>query len=462
VTPDLVSTLRINGRQRAGELLGLLGISRPTLMRAVRAAGDQVVVRGNARRTTYAARRALRGSTAPLALYRVDLDGNPREVARLHLTYPDGCAAEFYEDFGWPLDEDMRDGWFEGLPYPLQDMRPQGFLGRNFARHHAALLQVNEDPTTWSDDDVLHALSLLGTDTLGDLIVGEAACREWLQQLQRARTESPQRGLRDDELDEAYPRHAALAMAMGVAGSSAGGEFPKFTSLREPSSGSGPQHVLVKFSGSDDSPGTQRWADLLVCEHLAGRALQEHLGIAAAASRIHRAGGRTFLEIDRFDRHGLLGRSGLTSWFSLNAAFFGTSGRPWVEGARQLAARGWLDQEDVLRIDRLWHFGQLIGNTDMHDGNLSFQPTQIRAGPGLRLSPAYDMLPMLYAPVRGVELPPRTYAPKLSLPADMEAWRAAGKAALEFWAIAADDERISPAFRTICDGNAETLSKLAA
>ena len=114
----------------------------------------------------------------------------------------------------------------------------------------------------------------------------------------------------------------------------------------------------------------------------------------------------------------------------------------------------------MARIERLWHFGQLIGNTDMHDGNLSFQPTPNQAGPGLRLAPAYDVLPMLYAPVRGVELPPRTYAPKLPLPADQEAWHQAAQAASQFWALAAADARISAPFRATCESNRRSLGRL--
>ncbi|HEX6707656.1 MAG TPA: type II toxin-antitoxin system HipA family toxin YjjJ [Albitalea sp.] len=457
---DLVPILRTKGRQRAGDIVNLLGISRPTLSRAVKGAGDRVVSRGNARRVSYAARRPLRGSMAPLPLYRLDASGIPREIARLDLTHPNGSAVEFLEDFGWPLDDEMRDGWFDGLPYTIQDMRPQGFLGRSFARRHAALLQVSEDPTTWSDDDALQALTLLGMDGPGDLIVGESACRLWLEQVRLVRTGAGPDGLRESEIEEAYPRLAAIAMGMGVAGSSAGGEFPKFTALRQPAKGPA-QHVLVKFSGSDDSPGTQRWADLLVCEHLAGRVLREHLQTDAAVSRIYRLDGRTFLEVDRFDRHGILGRSGLTSWMSLNAAFFGMTGRAWSEAVRQLAHHGWLDPDDVARIDRLWFFGQLIANTDMHDGNLSFQPRPLKAGAGLRVAPAYDMLPMLYAPVRGVELPERAYEPRMALPAHMGAWRQACAAAITFWALCAGDKRISAAFRNVCSANAETLRRLA-
>ncbi|MDP3617612.1 MAG: hypothetical protein Q8R49_07325 [Rhodoferax sp.] len=67
------------------------------------------------RLATSAARRPLRGSNTALPLYRVNERGDVQEIARLDLTYPDGCAAEFLADFDWPLDQDMRAGWFDGL-----------------------------------------------------------------------------------------------------------------------------------------------------------------------------------------------------------------------------------------------------------------------------------------------------------------------------------------------------------
>lgn len=469
VTLDLLTILRLRGRLSAGELLIRLQVSRPTLMRAVRAAGPQVIVGGKARRTAYAARRALRGSLAPLPLYRVDPTGQVRQIASLHLSYPEGCAVEFLEDFGWPLgDQDMQDGWFEGLPYALQDMRPQGFLGRHFARRHAALLQVPENPTLWSDDDVLHALSLLGADTPGDLIVGEAACRAWLEQAQRLRAGDVPRAWRQGEWEALYPRLADEALLDGEPGSSAGGEFPKFTAIRlaprEDEVAGDAQHLLVKFSGADASAGSQRWADLLVCEHLAGQVLREHLGIQVAASCIRTARGRTFLEVDRFDRHGLTGRSGAVSWASLDGALFGTAGRPWTEAGQRLAAKGWLQAKQAQQLSRLWHFGQLIANTDMHDGNLAFQIAKASGpehlGAALQMAPVYDMLPMAYAPVRGVELPARVYAPKMPLPGEQPAWNAAALAAQVFWERAAEDARISAGFRAVCGGNAGVLAEM--
>ncbi len=456
---DLVALLRQTGPQLAGRLVTQLGISRATLSRAVRAAGDELVSRGSARRTAYAARRALRGVTAPLPIYRVGQDGMPTEIAQLALIHPEGSAVESLTPLGWPLDEAMRDGWFDGLPYPLHDLRPQGFLGRHFARRHAAVLQVSDDPASWSDDDALQAMSLMGDDLPGDLIVGEAACRLWLAQVQAFRSGEATPAVADRAVAKTYPALAEAALTHGTAGSSAGGEFPKFTALRR-FQDDRLQPVLVKFSGSDDAPGTRRWADLLVCEHLAGEVVRAELGIEAACSRIYTAGGRTFLEVDRFDRHGPLGRSPLMSWSSLNAALVGAAGRPWADGVAPLQAAGWLAAEALDAVRTVWLFGLLIGNTDMHDGNLSFCPSLESPTPTLALAPIYDMLPMLYAPVRGVELPTRLYQPRLPLPAESAAWQRAAPAAHRFWQLASRDRRISAPFRQLCADNAVTLARL--
>ncbi len=442
----LLQTLRISRRVRARELLERLQVSRATLMRAVRAAGLRVVARGQARRTAYAARRTVRGTLERLPLFRVDEHGRAHEVATLIPTYPNGCALEYREPFAWPLDRDMEDGWFDGLPYPLEDMRPQGFLGRHFARHNASVLQVNEDPQHWSEDDTLYALALLGSDHPGCYILGEPAMRRWL-----AQAHQDPAVVDEANFQGAYLALAENAMALGVAGSSAGGEFPKFTAVRRRAGAF--CHVIVKFSGSDTSPGTQRWSDLLVCEHLALNALADHLHLSAARSHILQAGGRTFLEVERFDRHGAHGRSPVCSWASLNGALFGLGGKPWTTAARALRDKGLLDEAGLECIELQWRFGQLIANSDMHEGNLSFLP-------GLRVAPAYDMLPMFYAPVRGVELPKRQFEPALPLPAEHRCWMAAAEAAQKFWNEASQDSRISIEFRGTCTRNARRVADL--
>ena len=105
--------------------------------------------------------------------------------------------------------------------------------------------------------------------------------------------------LNDDEIETAYPTYALQALNFGVADSSAAGEFPKFTAHRARDV---PTQVIVKFSGTGESPQERRWADLLVCEHLAIKTINDTLKLAAANSRIYQFAGRTFYEVDRFDR----------------------------------------------------------------------------------------------------------------------------------------------------------------
>jgi hypothetical protein len=346
----------------------------------------------------------------------------------------------------------MSDGWFDGLPYPLFDMRPQGFLGRNFAHLYWQTLEVAENLNDWSDDDVAHVLATSGHDQSGDLILGDRAYQRHLD----ARKDWEACLVSTDQIATAYPEQARLALAQGVAGSSAAGEFPKFTAMREMDGA--PVAVIVKFSGADDSAAVRRWADLLVCEHLALESLTTELGIAAARSAIHTYGGRTFLEVVRFDRCGAHGRLPLCSLASINGALMGKAGVSWVVVAEALQQNNWLSIEAVRQVKRLWWFGKLIANTDMHEGNLSFQPGLTA---GLTLAPAYDMLPMQYAPLRGGEVPPQTFSPALPLPAETDAWRAAARVAIDYWTRCATNTRISQPFRGICSGNAAVLARAA-
>jgi hypothetical protein len=350
---------------------------------------------------------------------------------------------------GWPVEPEFKSGWWPGLPYPLHDMRPQGFLGRNFAHQQASGLGVSDNPNEWSDDDVVFVLSQQGADTSGNLVLGEVALQAWLES--RRGTQHP---LAPAQQLKAYAHLADVASAMGAAGSSAGGEFPKFTAVRE-LAGSQTPHVIVKFSGGDDSSTVRRWADLLVCEHLALESVQQLSGLQSASSRILQAGGRTFLELERFDRHGEFGRSPLCSLFVIDAAMMGQASNDWGAMGALMHKQGWLGAEEVRLIRLAYLFGKLIGNTDMHKGNLSFQP-----GLPLRLAPVYDMLPMLYAPLAGGEVPLPAFAPKLPMPHDRDLWHEAAMAALAFWKSAAEDSRISADFREILRANRVKLEAL--
>lgn len=439
---DLRSALARDPPVSSSELCRRLGgIDRATLLRWVRRLDPDVLRLGKARRSAYALRRPLRGRQTPIPLYRIDETGDGHLLGRLSLIEPEGSALEWVEPCPWPLDERMADGWFEGLPYPLYDMAPQGFLGRHFAHRHARLLGVSERLADWTDADIVHVLATLGQDQPGDLILGEAPFEAELQA----------RAQRQPHARADYPALAERALAFGDAGSSAGGEFPKFATLIEHQAEA--ISVIVKFSGADETPAVQRWSDLLIAEHLALQTLRSDLAIPAAQSHIECQAGRRFLEVERFDRVGCQGRAPVCTLASINPALVGLAGEPWPDKALRLHQRGWLSLEACERIRCLWWFGRLIANNDMHDGNLAFRP-------GLSLAPVYDMLPMQYSPTRTGELPRVPFQPALPLPGDRSAWLQAREAAIGFWNRCAAEPSISSAFSKIAADNRAVLLRL--
>ncbi len=447
--------LRKSAPVSAADLSRRLDVSVPTVLRILREREERVTRIGTTKTARYALRRPLRGIAKPIPVYRVDAAGKGHSCGTLELVEPQGSIMNL-KAMGWPLDRDHHNGWWDGLPCPLYDMRPQGFIGRNFAHYTHRNLGVSPNPEEWSDDDVVYALSRHGSDTTGNLIVGDQAYELWLASVANPEVPLPEAGL-----DERYVELADRATSQGVAGSSAAGEFPKFTIARQ-RPGCATPHAVVKFSGADDSTAVRRWADLLVCEHLALAALGASPGLRAAPTRVLCAQGRTFLDVERFDRHGMFGRSETLTLESLNAALLGSNESAWPELVKdltrlKLTAAG---LEEEVRV--LWWYGRLIANTDMHLGNLSFSfEPKFDDLPRLRLAPAYDMLPMLYAPLSGGEVPGRTFDPVLPLPRERGAWQAACNAALVFWMTASQDPRISQPFKKICAGNHERLTVLA-
>ena len=452
----LNAELRRNPPHAAAALAERLGVSAPTLLRMVRERPDDIFRLGSTKNARYALRRPLRGKAAPNPVFRIDTEGRGHEVGTLELAAPSGTVLDL-RAWSWPSPDDNPHGWWDGLPYPLYDMQPQGFIGRNFARAAHGPLGIAPDPKAWSDDDIVWILSQSGADTPGNLIVGEVAYQKWLTSVATGEA-----AIAPEALAETYARQATAAVSGGIAGSSAAGEFPKFTARRELAGALTP-HVIVKFSGADNSAAVQRWSDLLVCEQLALDALAEFTGLATARSRIIRGAGRAFLESERFDRIGQFGRRSLITLASLHAALLGTTPTTWPDIAAKMAAKRWLTAAEVERVGTLWWYGKLIANSDMHLGNLSFHIRDATAGePSLELTPAYDMLPMRYAPLSGGEVPTNNdFSPPLPLPRERERWLIAHKAALNFWQRAGDDQRISVPFRDICQANHITLAPLA-
>ncbi len=430
---QLIAELRRRELASGAELAAALNMSQPTLSRALAALPPSRLHRvGGGRSTRYAWRREVAGRTR-WPLYRLDEAGEPHRVATLHpLT---GAAWHVELEAPWPS---MRSPLFPNMIFPdwpwfLDDLRPMGFLGRLFARTCADLLRVPRDPRAWSAEQTVRALSRFGSDLPGAWILGEDML---------ASVRAPP----SDDLPATLTSNLLLSRAEYVMegrwpGSSAAGEQPKYT-LELKNKDGGHRSLLVKFSGDISNPVQARWADLLRAEHLANGILRA-AGIAAAQTTLHEAGNRVFLLGERFDRTPSRGRRALVSLHALNAAF-GDVNRNWAASAEDLHMQGWVDETGAGRMGVLWWFGQLIGNTDMHDGNLSlFFPPE----PPLQLAPVYDMTPMALAPRPDGTLPERPPIPAPPPPEQTLAYEQAKTLAKRFREQVLHEKAFSVSFR---------------
>ncbi len=181
------------------------------------------------------------------------------------------------------------------------------------------------------------------------------------------------------------------------------------------------------------------------------------MNLANPGVRLLDAGGRRFLEIPRFDRIGPGGRRGVVSLEALAASLLGTLSRNWLEATADFHRRGLIDSGPFATIQRLHAFGELIGNTDMHFGNLAFFLDDTLP---FRVTPAYDMLPMLWAPGSQGELIERQFAPAPPLPAMTEPWREAAEWAEIFWDRVVGDARLSADFAQFASDAQAVLARL--
>ncbi len=451
---DLLSLLGSGAPIPASQLLQALNISRPVLGRLVAEAGDQVLRIGKARATCYAARSRMEAGSA-WPLWRMRGDATLEELGTLLALR--GDRFQFEPAGARPnLLRPVEDipGHFPGLPWFIDDLRPQGFLGRTLAHRQAARLGVPKDLNRWGLRDTVLAISRSGGTGIGDLLLGSAAV-----DLALAERADPSDSINASERGRHYADWAQQALAGEDIGSSPGGEQPKFTTTVY---GESERYAaLVKFAVPEGGHAARRWADLLVCESIALRCLRE-AGLPAADATIIESQGYTCLEVRRFDRTpDRLGRLGFVSLMSIGAAFVGAAPRDWSLEGEQLAAQGWITRDTANQITRLQWFGRLIGNTDMHAGNLGFQLND--TGP-LPLAPAYDMLPMSLAPsntgaVR-VAAPLQLSAPERAGQVPHIAW--AAEAAQRFWEVVAESESIgSDELRALARENRAVVGRYA-
>ncbi|MEO7064456.1 MAG: type II toxin-antitoxin system HipA family toxin YjjJ [Dokdonella sp.] len=445
----LEALLRLRGAQPAAAIAAELQVSQPTVSRMLTDAGARIVRIGRARASRYALAHEVGRAGSHWPLYRIDANGRPETLGELQALHGDGF---YFESTGARpafMHGDFASGLFPGLPWFLDDQRPQGFLGRAFANHVAGDIGAPTDIALWRADDIVLALLRHGDDQPGNLVLGEDSLQRALQAIL-----TPSESVRIDQRGARYPELAEAALRGEGVGSSAGGEQPKFAITLLGVGGHVP--VIVKFSDRLSTPGGRRWADLLICEYHAGEVLHEH-HLPAARSELIEAGSRMFLQSTRFDRTSKLGRSGFVSLAALDSAFYGHGRIDWWRVAPQLQRDGWLDADDARRLRLFSWYGALIANSDMHLGNAALQLVDQRPLP---LAPIYDMLPMRFRPANSGEIVERRYEITLPTPEHHDDWRAAARMAQDFWERVGSDTRMSAQFRGIA-GDASTALQRA-
>ena len=431
---ELLQALLRSGPRDANAICQALDISQPTFSRLWKRKGAGIVQIGKARASRYALLRPLDELGAELPLFRIDSYGSSAIYGKLTLLHGDHTLFTRFDGI---------EASYEGLPYFLQDQRPQGFLGRSAPRQSPEL-HLPQDIRQWNDDNVLQWAARRGIDAAGDLIVGNESYR-------RFHSTAPM--IHMEEAREAiYPTLADRAnLGDAEPGSSAAGEQPKFTT-RVTRADDKVDHVIVKFSPPTDSDNGRRWADLLIAEHLALHTLQDH-GIASCETQIVITERRLFLESVRYDRHGRRGRSPAITLAALDG-ITGAADKNWTDCAKLLVGEGRLGQTDAHTVAMLDVFGILIGNNDRHHGNLGF--TWHDDGT-LALAPAYDMLPMLYRPNTQGEIVPRHVDLTTLDRLDLQHLPIAYAMARDFWERVEKDERISEDFRNIATAHAAAI-----
>jgi len=398
----------MDGTLRSSELLDATGATRETLANAYRREARQILRFGQARATRYATRENLPGlDTDEFPVFRVDEGGDIQ---------PDGQLVTLVATESVWLPELTV---IDGLPPEMHDVAPKGFLGRSYAQHHGDL-GLPDNVTNWSDNHILIALSRRGEDLQGNLVIG----RESFDRFQNLQYET--------HTTNDFPALSNAAIAGEHVGSSVGGEQPKFTALVDG------QHRIVKFA-TDATDNARRWQDLLTLEHVALQTLRS-AEIDAAETELLDIDGLRCLVINRFDRIGEMGRRAAMSLAAASEQLDGT----WTDAAEGMQRRGELSGESLQRIALLDAYGALIANTDRHQYNVSLFPAE----GGYSVAPAFDQLPMAYAPPASGNM--RNAAIAVPRPAvnTLAIWGEAQELAAEFWRRASE-RRLSDSMQAV-------------
>ena len=441
LTDHLRALLAQGGVLTAQQLQNATGKSQPSISLALNKLGSDVCKLGAARSTRYALTQPILGLPAQQNLTWTTPDGRLQTFGDLYFLQGGQVYVRSRMNGEKAADWLSQPGQ---LPWFLQTLRPQGFLGRQLTRLRP---DFPADPDTWRTEQVLYMAINHAGDPPGALNLGGTIGRF----VPKAPSAVADQAAHFDTLARTVTQTLPAA-------SSAGGEQPKFVTEIDTPDGQH-QHLIVKFSPPRGTPFGERWHDLLHLEHLALTVLAEH-GVAVARTRIVESGERTYLAAERFDRVGLAGKRHVVAASAVHQAFVATSPQNWVATCAALATHKRLPTAHVNTVASTYLFGQYIGNTDMHFGNLSFFVDDVLQ-PDLAPTPVYDMLPMMWRPgVHSGELDARPVQPQAqpagyaALADPVRNW------AITYWERATDLPALSPALRAASAENARLLKRL--
>jgi hypothetical protein len=403
------------------------GKSQASISLALNQLGAQVCKLGAARSTRYALTQGILGLAPSHDLYSGS-GSAPKQFGTLTYLQSDGLYVRSSQHT-WQTQG--------RLPWFLTPLKPQGFLGRELARLRP---DFPAEPDDWTLAQILYMAINHVSDPVGAFYI---------------------RGLNASVFGAFCPvsikaeQYEQLAVSVGAglpAGSSAAGEQPKFT-VGQP----GGERYIVKFSPPRGTPFGERWHHLL---HLEKRALQtlQANGITSAQTDIIETAKRTCLESQRFDRGPAGQMRHVVSAAAVHDEFVKAPRVNWIVTCQALAKQKLLSESDARIVALSYLFGQFIGNTDMHFGNLSFFVDDV-TNPVLVPTPVYDMLPMMWRPdIHSGNLDPSPLRePRLPVGCAAEI-DLARSWAIDYWQQASCDAELSGEMRGLCLENARRLT----
>jgi hypothetical protein len=416
--------------------------SQATVSRVLDDLSGRVLVFGKARATRYGLPKSIHGHGAQQPIWWADAEGGTQQIGTLSLLTGDTLFVE---------TDQLQTVTTGALPWFLAPLHVQGFLGRL----HAQRLEksgISSNPEQWGLESILfsalHLRDVSGAITIGtsDTHVSDPPDGPLPHVL------SPR-----EHLGAAFDKLAANVAKTFPVGSSAGGEQPKFLAVIGSSSNELARHVLVKFSPPRGTSYGERWHDLLHAEALASQTLTEH-GVPVAQTFVVETSTRTYFVSERFDRVGATGRRHVVSVGDAHKAFVAGSYGNWAATCTALARQRRLSELDAERAAALLAFGRLIGNSDMHSGNLGlFVEREDLAKGGFNLAPVYDMLPMRWRPNHSLgEAPDYT-------PFNVEGFadtNGAARPAHSFWVRLAESQKVSVGISKLAGEMAKRLAEV--